>query len=50
MRWIAIMAALTLAACENPELGVGATFSGSGVSVSPKVSGDVGDVTVSVSG
>ena len=50
MRFIWILAALVLTACENPRLGVGATFSGSGVSVSPTVSGDVGDATVTVSG
>ncbi|MDD9923443.1 MAG: hypothetical protein OXQ92_14395, partial [Boseongicola sp.] len=50
MKWIALLAVLTVAACENPQLGIGATFSGSGVSVSPTVSGDVGDVKVSVSG
>ncbi len=41
---------MLLTACENPRLGVGATISGSGMSVSPTVSGDVGGATVSVSG
>ncbi len=50
MRIIWIIAAMILTACENPRLGVGATFSGSGVSVSPTVSGDVGGATVLVSG
>ena len=50
MRVIFFAAALALTACENPSLGVGATISGSGVSVSPTVTGDVGGATVSVSG
>ncbi len=50
MRLAWILAALVLTACENPRLGVGATFSGSGVSVSPTISGNVGGATVAVSG
>jgi len=50
MRLVWIFAAMILAACDNPRLGVGATISGSGVSVSPTVSGDVGGATVLVSG
>ncbi len=50
MKKLAILAILALTACENPQLGIGATFSGSGVSVSPSVSGDVGSATVTVSG
>ncbi len=50
MRWIAILAIGVLSACENPSLGIGATISGSGVSVSPTVSGNVGGATVAVSG
>ena len=50
MRLFWILAALVLTACDNPRLGVGATFSGNGMSASPVVSGDVGGATVSVSG
>lgn len=50
MRLVWILTAMILGACENPQLGIGATISGSGVSVSPTVSGDVGGATVSVSG
>lgn len=49
MRWIAIAALMSLAACENPTLGIGTTISSSGVSVSPVLSGRVGNVGVSVS-
>jgi len=41
---------LILAACENPQLGVGATINSSGISVSPTASGQIGDVSVTVSG
>jgi len=50
LRLVWIFAATLLTACENPRLGVGATFSGSGVSVSPTVSGNIGGATVAVSG
>lgn len=50
MRSLALIAFLALAACQNPELGIGATVSGSGVSVSPTVSGSVGGAHVTVSG
>ena len=50
MRVLFAIAALALTACENPSWGVGARISGSGVSVSPTVSGDVGGATVLVSG
>lgn len=50
MRLVCIAAIVALTACENPRLGVGATLSGSGLSVSPTVSGDVGGATVLVSG
>ena len=35
---------------ENPTLGIGATINSSGVSVTPKASGNVGGATVTVSG
>ncbi|MEM9970939.1 MAG: hypothetical protein AAF762_07545 [Pseudomonadota bacterium] len=50
MKWIGVVAFLTLCACENPTLGIGATFGPGGASVSPTVSGNVGDATVTVSG
>lgn len=51
MRVAAILSVLFLtSACENPTLGIGATISpGGNVSVSPTVSGRVGDVGVAVS-
>ena len=49
MRWIAVLALALLAGCENPTLGIGTTISSSGVSVSPVLSGRVGNVGVSVS-
>ena len=49
MRWIAVLALVLLAGCENPTLGIGTTISSSGVSVSPVLSGRVGNVGVSVS-
>lgn len=50
MRKLVLFSVFALAACENPTLGVGATISGSGVSVSPTVSGNVGGAHVTVSG
>lgn len=50
MKRFAVLALLILAACENPSLGVGATVSGSGVNVSPTLSGQLGGVNVAVSG
>ncbi len=45
-----VSALLLLAGCENPQLGIGATISpGGNASVSPTVSGRVGDVGVAVS-
>jgi predicted small secreted protein len=45
-----LMAALMLSACDTgPYLGVGLGFGPGGVSVSPSVSGKVGDVTVGAS-
>ena len=49
MRAFAVIALFALPACEDPSLNVGATISGSGVSVSPSVSGRVGGVGVAVS-
>ena len=43
MKKLGLVAALVLlAACENPQLGIGATFGAGGVNVTPAVSGDVG--------
>ena len=51
MRVLIALSVLVLAGCENPQLGIGATIgSGGNVRVSPSVSGQVGDVGVSVSG
>ena len=51
MRALIAVSVLLLAGCENPQLGIGATISpGGNVSVSPTVSGQVGDVGVAVSG
>ena len=44
-----ILALVGLAACENPSLNIGASISSGSVSVSPSVSGNVGDVGVTVS-
>jgi hypothetical protein len=49
MKRLMVLALLTLPGCEDPALGLGATISGSGVSVSPVVSGRVGGVGVAVS-
>lgn len=49
MKRLLVLSLLLLPACEDPTLGVGATISGSGVSVSPTVSGRVGDVGVAIS-
>ncbi len=50
MKRLAILALLVLPGCEDPTLGIGATINGGGVSVSPTVSGRVGDVGLAVSG
>ena len=51
MKRLGLIAAFALlAACENPTLGINTTISGSGVSVSPEVSGNVGGARVTVSG
>ena len=49
MRCLAILAILTLTACENPSLNLGASVSSGGVAVTPSVSGRVGGVGVAVS-
>lgn len=49
MKRLAILALLALPGCEDPALGLGATFDSGGVSVSPVVSGRLGDVGVAVS-
>ncbi|MEO1536929.1 MAG: hypothetical protein AAFR73_04290 [Pseudomonadota bacterium] len=49
MKKLSVLAFVLLPACENPSLGIGATISGNGVSVSPVVSGNVGGVGVAVS-
>jgi predicted small secreted protein len=36
-----LLAVFVTAACENPQLGIGATFGSGGMSVSPPVSGNV---------
>ncbi len=49
MKRLLVLALLALPGCEDPTLGVGATISSGGVSVSPVVSGRVGNVGVAVS-
>ncbi len=49
MKRLAVLALLLLPGCEDPALGVGARIDGGGVSVSPVVSGRLGDVGVAVS-
>ena len=48
MKWMAALALIFLMGCENPSLGIGATINSGGISVSPKVSGRVGGVGVTV--
>ena len=50
MKRLMVLALFALPGCEDPTLGIGATISGNGVSVSPTVSGRIGDVGVAVSG
>ena len=51
MKKLGLVAALVLvAACENPQVGIGATFGSGGVNVTPAVSGDVGGARVTVQG
>lgn len=49
MKRIAILSFVLLAACENPDLFLGASISSSG-EVTPSVSGRSGNVSVAVSG
>ncbi len=49
MKRLMVLALLALPGCEDPALGIGATISGNGVSVSPVASGRVGGVGVAVS-
>ena len=49
MKRIATLALLGLVACTDPSVGIGLTFGTGGVSVSPSVSGRVGEATVTVS-
>lgn len=49
MKRLLFLSLLLLPACEDPTLGIGASISTGGVSVSPVVSGRVGDVGVAVS-
>ncbi len=49
MRRLMVLALLALPGCEDPSLGIGATVNSGGVSVSPVVSGRVGNVGVAVS-
>lgn len=49
MKPLLIFGIFTLAACEDPALGVGARIDSNGVSVDPVVSGRVGDVGVTIS-
>jgi len=49
MRRMLALAFLALAACTDPELGVGVTAGTGGVTVSPVVSGNVGNATITVS-
>jgi hypothetical protein len=50
MKLSAVLALLALTACQDLSLGVGATVSEGNTSVSPTVSGRIGDVGVAVSG
>ncbi|MBT8459251.1 MAG: hypothetical protein KJN60_06270 [Boseongicola sp.] len=51
MKKIAVLlVVLVTAACENPQVGLGATFGSGGMSVTPSVSGNVGGARVQVSG
>lgn len=48
MKKLVILVVLTLPACENPRLNIGASVSPQGVTVTPWVSGRVGGVGVAV--
>lgn len=49
MRKLALALLLLLPACEDPRLNAGISIGSGGVSVTPSVSGRVGDVGVAVS-
>ena len=49
MKGLAVASLFVLVGCENPTLGIGTTISSGGVSVSPVLSGRVGNVGVAVS-
>lgn len=49
MKWMTAAALFFVAGCENPSLGIGTTINSSGVSVSPVLSGNVGNIGVAVS-
>ena len=49
MKRLLVLALLALPGCEDPALGIGASINSGGVSVSPVVSGRLGDVGVAVS-
>lgn len=48
MRYAPLFVLLALAACSNPRLSTGLTIGTGGLSVSPVLSGNVGDATVSI--
>jgi hypothetical protein len=50
MRWAAVLALLALAACSTPRAGVVIDAGPGGVSVSPRVSGNLGGLAVTVQG
>ena len=49
MKWMTLAALLTLAACTDPSLNIGASINSGGVSLTPSLSGRVGDVGVAIS-
>lgn len=50
MRYLLAALVLMLAACSDPLLGANVRFGPNGVSVSPSLSGHVGNVGIAVSG
>lgn len=48
MKALLLPALLVLAACQDPMLTTNMTFGANGVSVSPALSGKVGDATVTI--
>lgn len=49
MKKLAVILMILLPSCQDPSLNIGASIGANGVSVSPSVSGRVGDVGVAVS-